>query len=45
MKNYRNMSCIEVAVRDEPEGGEMTVDKSGKDREQATYRSGQTQAR
>jgi choline dehydrogenase-like flavoprotein len=30
MMNYRNMSCIEVAVRDEPEGGYMTIDKKGK---------------
>ena len=29
MLNYRNMACIEVAIRDEPEGGEMKVDKKG----------------
>lgn len=29
MRDYRKMTCIEVAVRDEPEGGEMNVDKKG----------------
>lgn len=29
MKKFRNFSCIEVAVRDEPEGGELTVAKNG----------------
>lgn len=29
MRNYRKMSCIEVAVRDQPEGGEITMDKKG----------------
>lgn len=30
MRNYRNLSCIEVAVRDQPEGGEISMDKKGK---------------
>lgn len=30
MKNFTKMTSIEVAVRDEPEGGEITIDKSGK---------------
>jgi len=30
MKNYRNMSCIEAAVRDQPEGGEISINKKGK---------------
>jgi len=30
MKKYRYMSCIEVAVRDQPEGGEISIDKKGK---------------
>ncbi|MBL4585442.1 MAG: GMC family oxidoreductase [Flavobacteriales bacterium] len=29
MRNYRKMTCIEAAVRDQPEGGEMTVDNKG----------------
>ena len=29
MRNYRKLSCIEVAVRDEPEGGEIKMDKKG----------------
>lgn len=29
MMKYRYMACIEIAVRDEPEGGEITVDKKG----------------
>lgn len=30
MKKYRYMSCIETAVRDQPEGGEISIDKKGK---------------
>lgn len=30
MRKYRYMSCIEVAVRDQPEGGEMNIGKNGK---------------
>ncbi len=30
MKKYRYMSCIESAVRDQPEGGEISIDKKGK---------------
>lgn len=30
MEKYRYMSCIEAAVRDQPEGGEMNIDKKGK---------------
>ncbi len=30
MLNYTKMSSIEVAVRDEPEGGEMKIDRKGK---------------
>ncbi|PCJ87836.1 MAG: glucose-methanol-choline oxidoreductase [Flavobacteriales bacterium] len=29
MRKYRNMSCIECAVRDEPAGGEINIDKKG----------------
>lgn len=29
MKNYRKMTSIEVAVRDEPDGGTMEMDKKG----------------
>ena len=29
MMKYRYMACIEAAVRDEPAGGEITVDKKG----------------
>jgi len=29
MKRYRYMACIEAAVRDQPEGGELDVDKKG----------------
>ncbi|MBL4657016.1 MAG: GMC family oxidoreductase [Flavobacteriales bacterium] len=29
MKKYRYMACIEAAVRDQPEGGEIDVDKKG----------------
>jgi len=29
MRNYRKLTCIEVAVRDQPEGGVMTVDNKG----------------
>ncbi len=30
MRNYTKMSSIEVAVRDEPEGGQIDIDRSGK---------------
>ena len=30
MRNYRKMTCIEVAVRDQAAGGEMFTDKKGK---------------
>ena len=30
MRKYRYMSCIEVAVRDQPEGGSIDIDKKGK---------------
>jgi hypothetical protein len=30
MKKYRHMACIEVAVRDQPEGGGISLDKKGK---------------
>jgi choline dehydrogenase-like flavoprotein len=30
MKKFRYMSCIESAVRDQPEGGEISMDKKGK---------------
>ena len=29
MKDFRKMTCIEVAIRDQPEGGEMSVDNKG----------------
>jgi choline dehydrogenase-like flavoprotein len=29
MRNYRNLNSLETAIRDEPEGGEMTLDKKG----------------
>lgn len=29
MRNYRNLNSLETAIRDEPEGGEMMLDKKG----------------
>jgi len=29
MKNYRHLNSIETAIRDEPEGGEISMDKKG----------------